>query len=343
MLDDLNAASSQKTKPDWYQEIAKYRRSNHRKAIWQLINTFIPYFALWGVMIYTIQHDYSRWITVALAGIAAGFLIRIFIFFHDCCHSSFFATPSANRLLGYISGILTFTPYENWRRSHGIHHATAGDLDRRGVGDVWTMTVEEYLAAPRLKRLGYRLFRNPLVMFGLGPAIIFLIANRFSSKGSKKKERNSVIITNIAILAIIIIASLTIGFWQYLLIQLSIMVFASIMGVWLFYIQHQFEGVYWARHQVWDQLKAALEGSSYYKLPALLQWFTGNIGLHHIHHVNPRIPNYNLQQCFDSISALQAVEPLTILKSLKSLRMNLWDEKQQKLVSFRSLKTGSTQ
>lgn len=337
MLDDLHSASQQKTKPDWYQEIAKYGRPDPRKAIWQLINTFIPYLVLWILMVYLVKQGYSYWITLALSIPAAALLVRIFIFFHDCCHGSFFASHRANTILGYISGILTFTPFDEWRSSHATHHVTAGDLDRRGTGDVWTMTVAEYLAAPRLKRLEYRIYRNPLVMFGLGPVFIFLILNRFSHKGARKHERRSVILTNIAILAIIILASLTIGLREYLMIQLPIILIAGVFGIWLFYVQHQFESVYWARHDVWDQMRAALEGSSYYKLPGVLQWFAGNIGLHHIHHIRPSIPNYNLQQCYDEISALQAVKPLTIHSSLKSLWMNLWDEEQQKMLSFRSL------
>jgi len=326
------------TRPDWYQSILKYDQPSLRKAIGQLIDTFVPYFALWALMVRTVQSGHAYWVTLALAIVAAALLVRIFIFFHDCCHGSFFASRRANRILGYISGMLTFTPYEDWRRSHAGHHATAGDLDRRGTGDVWTLTVEEYLAAPGLRRLVYRFFRNPLVMFGLGPAFVFLLAQRFPHKGTRKRERNSVVFTDLAILAIIGVASVTIGLRAYALIQLPIMLVASTIGVWLFYVQHQFEGVYWARHEVWDPMRAALEGSSYYKLPRVLQWFTGNIGLHHIHHVRPRIPNYNLQQCYDDTPALQAVRPLTIRRSLQSLRMNLWDEKRQKLVSFRSLK-----
>ena len=338
MLADSGTIRTKVVKPNWYQTLSKYGQSNLQKAIWQLLNTLIPYFALWVLMVHTVHQRYSYWITLALVVVAAALLVRIFIFFHDCCHGSFFASRRANRILGYISGILTFTPYEDWRRSHAGHHATAGDLDRRGVGDIWTLTVKEYLAAPRPKRLAYQLFRNPVVMFGLGPAVVFLIAQRFSHKGARKRERYSVIFTNLAILAIIGMAGLTIGLRAYLLIQLPIMLIAGAIGVWLFYVQHQFEGVYWARHEAWDPMRAALEGSSYYRLPEVLQWFTGNIGLHHIHHLRPRIPNYNLQQCYNDVPAMQAVEPLTIRRSIKSLWMNLWDEEQQKLASFRSLK-----
>jgi len=318
--------------------VAAYAQADRRKAVWQVVNTFVPYLALWALMVYTVKAGVSYWITLALAVVAAGLLVRIFIFFHDCGHGSFFSSPKANTALGYFSGILTFTPYHSWRRAHARHHATSGNLDRRGVGDVWTMTVEEYQAAPRKTRIAYRLLRNPLILFGLGPAGSFLIAQRFPQKGAKGRERASVHITNVALLGIVVLASLTIGFWTYVSIQLPIIAIGGALGIWLFYVQHQYEGVYWARDGAWDPTKAALEGSSYYKLPKALQWFTGNIGLHHIHHLRPRIPNYRLQQCYDQVPAVQAVPVLTLGDSLKSLRMNLWDEKRQALVSFRSLR-----
>jgi omega-6 fatty acid desaturase (delta-12 desaturase) len=325
------------SKPAWHQEVARYARPNQPQAIWQLINTFVPYIALWVLMVYTIKVGMSYWITLTLAVVAAAFLVRIFIFFHDCGHGSFFSSPRANTILGYITGVLTFTPYHSWRRAHAVHHATSGNLDRRGVGDIWTMTVDEYQAASKRTRMAYRLYRNPLIMFGIGPVSSFLISQRFPQKGAKRRERVSVWITNLAILAIILLAIATMGFWTYVFIQLPIILVGGALGIWLFYVQHQYEGVYWAREGEWNYTRAALEGSSYYKLPKVLQWFTGNIGLHHIHHLRPRIPNYKLQQCYDQVPAMQAVQPLTIGQSLKSLRMNLWDEKQQSLVSFRSL------
>jgi acyl-lipid omega-6 desaturase (Delta-12 desaturase) len=326
------------SKPAWYQDIRKYEKPDLRKAVWQLLNTFVPYFLLLYLMYLTLVSGYSYWVTLALAVPAAGFLGRIFIFFHDCVHSSFFASRKANTLLGVICGILTFTPYEDWRRAHGIHHATVGDLDRRSIGDIWTLTVDEFLAAPWFKRLRYRIFRNPLVLFVLGPVYEFLIAHRFFHKGARKSERYGVYFNNLAILAIIAAASLTIGFWTYALIQLPVLFMCGFMAVWVFYTQHQFVDVHWARHEEWDQIKIAMEGSSYYKLPRVLQWFSGNIGYHHIHHIRPRIPNYNLQQCYDETPAMRAVEPLTIRKSLKSPFLSLWDETQKKIVSFRSLK-----
>jgi len=254
-------SEAKESKPNWYSAISKYSRSNPRKAIWQLVNTSVPYFGLWILMVYLVKQDYSYWIILALAVLAALFLIRIFIFFHDCCHGSFFHSPRANTILGYITGVMTFTPYQKWRISHAKHHNTVGDLDRRGTGDVTTLTVEEYLNSSPLKKLGYRVYRSPLVMFGLGPVYTFLLANRFWSKGAKKLERNSVIITNVAILAIIMLLSLTIGFREYVMVQLPIILIAGVMGIWLFYVQHQFQGVYWARHDKWDRMKAALEGS----------------------------------------------------------------------------------
>jgi omega-6 fatty acid desaturase (delta-12 desaturase) len=326
-------------KPAWHGAIARFARPDDRRAIWQLINTFVPYVALWVAMVRTMQLGLPYWLTLALAVVAAGFLVRIFIFFHDCGHGSFFSSPRANTILGYITGILTFTPYHDWRRSHATHHATAGNLDRRGVGDVWTMTVDEYLAAPPLQRLGYRLFRNPLIMFGLGPAYMFLLAQRFAHKSAGRRERRSVVITNLALLAILLLASLTIGLGTYLAIQLPVLLIAGVAGLWLFYVQHQYQGVYWARDGAWDPIRSALEGSSYYKLPRPFQWITGNIGLHHIHHLRPRIPNYALQACYDAVPAMQAVRPLTFFESLKSLSMNLWDEQEQKMVGFRALPT----
>ena len=239
--------------------------------------------------------------------------------------------------MGYIAGIMTFTPFEDWQRTHVIHHSASGDLDRRGVGDIWTLTVDEYLSASRFKRFAYRFFRNPLFLFTIIPFVLFLIIQRFPSPGAKKRERNSVLFTNFAIIAIITVMSLTLGFQNYLLIQLPVIMMAASAGMWLFFVQHQYEDVYWSWHQSWDLTLSGLEGSSYYKLPKMLQWIVGNIGLHHIHHVKANIPNYNLQRCYDEISALQTVTPLTFRKSLKSLWLNLWDEQRQKLVSFRSI------
>ena len=337
-FDDSGSGKIQGSELNWRYLLAEYKKPNLRKATGQLLNTFIPYFALWILMVFVVQQGYSYWIVLTLSVPASLLLVRIFIFFHDCCHNTFFASPRANKILGYISGILAFTPFYDWRRSHGMHHATAQDLDRRGIGDIWTMTVEEYWAAPKRKRLSYRFYRNPFIMFGPGPLLHFMIRQRFPSKGARKKERGSVVIADLVILAVIGVASLTIGLRTYLLIQLLIMEIAATIGVWIFYVQHQFEGVYWARHQNWDVVRVALKGAAYYKLPMVLQWFMGNINLHHAHHFRPVVPNYNLQWFHDTVPFLQTVEPLGIRRSLKSLRLNLWDEKGQKLVSFREIK-----
>ncbi|MDD2583101.1 MAG: fatty acid desaturase [Desulfuromonadaceae bacterium] len=329
---------TKKEKPEWYKATAQYAQSETNIAIRQLLTTLIPYLLLMILMVQTIRNSYPYGITLALAVIAAALFARIFIFFHDCTHGSFVASPRWNRNIGYCCGILTFTAFHDWRRSHAGHHITVGDLDRRGMGDITIMTVEEYLTATPLKRLAYRLYRNPVIMFGIGPLYYFLLRNRYPSPGAKKIDFISVIFTNLAIAAIVVIASLTIGFRTYLLVQLPILAFAATLGVWLFYNQHQFEGVYWARHEVWDPWRVAMEGASYYKLPWLLQWVTGNIGFHHVHHVRPGIPNYRLQECYDAIPELQAITPLTLAKSLGSLHLNLYDEYQRKMVSFQSLK-----
>jgi len=337
MPDSYVSKTIKRTKPDWYHTTKRYERSQLRKAIWQLINTFIPYFLVCILMYLSLIAGHSYLVILGLAVVAAGLLVRIFIFFHDCAHQSFFASSKANTVLGYVCGILTFTPYEEWRKSHGIHHNTAGNLDRRGKGDVWTLTIAEFNAASKLRRFWYRFFRNPFVLLGLGPAYLFLVSYRYAHKGARRRQHYSVIVTNAAIMAIIVVASLTIGFKAYALIQFPVIFMAGVIGVWLFYIQHQFEGVCWRRNDEWDSITASLQGSSYYKLPKVLQWFTGNIGLHHVHHLRARIPNYNLQCCYNETPALATVEPLTIRKSLSCLWLKLWDEKEQKLAGFRSI------
>jgi omega-6 fatty acid desaturase (delta-12 desaturase) len=338
MLPDASSAGLKIAKAAWYQTTADYGHSNLCKSVWQLFDTFVPYFVLLAVMIYTVLLQYSYWITLGLAPVAGGILVRIFIIFHDCCHGSFFASRRANTILGYVTGILTFTPFEHWRFAHNTHHATAGDLDRRGLGDVWTMTTEEYLGAPLRRRIAYRIYRNPFILFGPGSALLFLFFQRFSKKGAGKRERRSVLRTNLALLFVAGIATWTIGLQTYLLVQLPIILIAGSLGLWLFYMQHQFENVYWVRHESWDPIKVALEGSGYLKLPKALRWLTGNIGLHHIHHVRPNIPNYNLQRCHDENSAFHAVQVITLRTSLRSLQLRLFDEESKKLVSFRSLR-----
>lgn len=329
--------NNQPNRKDLIQALSAYAQPDHRKALYQISNTFIPYIGLWALMIYTVVQGFSVWLTLLISLVASAFLVRLFVLFHDCCHGAFFPWRLGNRLFGYITGILTFTAYEDWQRTHIIHHANSGDLDQRGVGDVWTLTVAEYLAAPRAKRFAYRVFRNPLILFSIAPLILFLVIHRFPSPGAKRREYFSIHFTNVGIVAVIIVMSLTLGFKNYLLMQLPTILVAASIGMWLFYVQHQYEDVYWERNDRWDLTRSGLEGSSYYKLPAVLQWIAGNIGLHHIHHVRANIPNYNLQRCYNEIPALQAVTPLTLRKSMQSLWLNLWDEDAQKLVSFRSI------
>jgi len=320
----------------WQQVIARHQHPLVSRSTWQVINTLAPYFALWILMVLSLRVSY--WLTLLLAIPAAGFMIRTFILFHDCGHGSFFESKRANDTLGIITGILTFTPYYSWRHAHAVHHATVADLDRRGVGDVWTLTVKEYQALPGWKKLVYQVARNPLIMFTVGSLAVFLIGHRFAKRGDARRERYSVYWTNLALAGIITLLSFTIGLKAFILIQLPILFFGTSVGVWLFYVQHQFEGTYWARHEEWDYLAAALKGSSYYKLPGVLQWFTGNIGFHHIHHVSPRIPNYQLEKCHNAHPLFQQVEPLTLLSSVKSLRLRLWDEEAQKLVGYAEMK-----
>lgn len=286
-------------------------------------------------MLYAMEHGVPYGVTLGLAVVAGGLLVRVFIIFHDCCHGSFFENQQANTIVGYVAGVLTFSPFEEWRHTHNRHHATAGDLDRRGTGDIWTMTKREYAAAPLRKRATYRLYRNPFVLFGIGALYYFLVKQRFPTKGASRKERCSVRRTNLVLLAIAVLASAIIGPANYFMIQLPVIAIAGSLGLWLFYIQHQFANVYWARHESWNAMEVALAGSSYFKLPRLLQWFTGNIGLHHVHHVRPSIPNYHLQQCHDAIAKFQEVPPITFWASFRSLRLRLCDEQGKKLVSFR--------
>ncbi len=317
----------------WKEVVACYRRPSRGRATWQLVNTLIPYAALWYLIYVT--RDVSWWLTISLAVAGGALLVRTFIIFHDCGHGSFFKSTIANHIVGGITGILTFTPFYHWRWEHAHHHSSAADLDRRGTGDVWTLTVQEYLESSRWKRFAYRLARNPVILFGLAPLFLFLIRQRVPSLKAPSKERYSVYWTNLGIgvgaAGLIVIF----GLKTYLIIQLTMLTTAAAAGVWLFYVQHQFEGVYWERQDQWDYVDAALKGSSFYKLPKILQWISGNIGFHHIHHLSPRIPNYNLEKCHRAEPLFQTVAPVTLLASLKSLTFRLWDERRRKLVSFR--------
>jgi omega-6 fatty acid desaturase (delta-12 desaturase) len=322
----------------WQAIIARHRASNAWKASWQLVNSLGSYILVWVLYYYSLS--VSWWLVPPLVVLGAGLLVRTFIIFHDCGHGSFFASRFANDLWGCICGVLTFVPYYQWSREHAIHHGTAGDLDKRGTGDVWTMTVREYLAASRYRRFAYRLVRNPFVLFIASPLVLFLIVQRFPNPKCGVRERHSVWWTNLAILLVGTTVSLAIGFRTYLVFQLAILTVSGSAGVWLFYVQHQFEEAYWERGEQWDYRVAALKGSSYFKLPRILQWFSGNIGFHHIHHLGPRIPNYNLERCHRAEPMFQGIKPLTLADSLGTLRLRLWDESSKRLVGFGCLKQG---
>ncbi|MGD8603587.1 MAG: fatty acid desaturase [Anaerolineales bacterium] len=331
-------ATDEIDKKQIYQAVAEFAQPDLGQAIWQLVNTLVPYIALWAAMVIMLKQGVSYWLVLPLIVLAAGFLVRLFIIFHDCCHLSFFKSRQANRLVGYITGLLAFTPYDQWQHSHAVHHATVGNLDKRGVGDVMTMTVDEYKASSPAQRLFYRLYRHPIVLLLIGPGLVFFLGHRIPHKDAKPGQRQSVWIVNLLLLGILVAATFTIGLGTYLAIQVPIMMIAGTAGVWLFYVQHQYENAYWARQDDWDPLLAALQGSSYYKLPKALQWITGNIGLHHIHHIQPRVPNYRLQACQDQVSEIKGVEPITILSGFKSLGLHLWDEERQELVGFRAVR-----
>jgi acyl-lipid omega-6 desaturase (Delta-12 desaturase) len=320
----------------WKELVLPYQKPSIGRALWQMANTLVPYALLWYLMYLSLQ--VSWWLVVPLAILAGAFMVRLFIIHHDCGHGSFFKSRKANDVLGFITGVLTFTPYHHWRWEHAAHHATSSDLDRRGMGDIWTLTVLEYLEASRWKRFAYRLARNPVVLFVVAPLFVFLVKHRIPKARASRRERHSVYWTNLALLGMAAALTWAFGLTAYLLSQLIVLVVAGAAGFWLFYVQHQFEDVYWERGNDWDYATAALQGSSFYKLPRILQWFSGNIGFHHIHHLSPRIPNYNLERCHKAEPLFQSVKPITLFASLKSFTFRLWDEQRKKLVGYRHLK-----
>ena len=285
------------TPHSWRQTIARHERASIGRSLFDLATSVVPYLALTVVMYLSL--DVSVWLTLALSIPTAGFLLRTFIVFHDCAHGSFLKTKRGNLWLGRFTAFLVFQPFANWRHNHAVHHGTAGDLDRRGTGDVPTLTVAEYAEGGWKKRLGYRLFRNPLVMFGIGPIWSLMIGPRIWSKNQRPRMRHSVWLTNLALLVVIGAIFWFVGPVAWLLVQMPTAIIAGTMGVWMFYVQHQFEDVYWENSENWSYDDAALQGSSYLKLPKVLQFFTGNIGLHHVHHLSAKVPNYNLQRAHD--------------------------------------------
>jgi acyl-lipid omega-6 desaturase (Delta-12 desaturase) len=328
-------------KPDWVKLLRPFAEPNLRKAVIQLVDTILPFWALLAIMYLTILRGAPAWATWLLGIPAGAFMMRTFIIFHDCVHGSFVRSRAALTWIGRILGFMTFTPFGEWRYSHGLHHSTAGNLDRRGVGDVWTMTVDEYRQKPLFKRLQYRAYRNPFILFVLGPLFLFLVMNRIppgrAAKNARALRLGSVLLNDLAIALSVAFFVLTIGWKAYLSILIPTQLAGGFAGIWLFYVQHQFDPSYWRRSEDWDSLEAALSGSSYYRLPAWLQWISGNIGLHHVHHLLPRIPNYNLPACLAALPELRLEHPLTLARSVGAVRLNLWDEASRRLVAFRDL------
>jgi acyl-lipid omega-6 desaturase (Delta-12 desaturase) len=329
----------QETDRSWEKVIMKYNKPDLKKSIWQICNSFIPYLIMWYLMYRSLE--YSYWITLLLSVVASGFLIRIFIIFHDCGHRSFFASKRANNIVGMIMGIMAFTPFYKWHQQHWIHHSTSGNLDKRGVGDVWTMTLEEYQKSSAKDRFFYRAFRNPFIMFTLGPILVVFFQNRITTKAETKIAKRNVYFTNIIILVIAALMSLLIGLKAFLLIQLPIILIGHSMGLWLFYIQHQFDDVSWERDNKWDYKISAIKGSSFLKLPAVLQWFTGNIGYHHVHHLSSRIPNYNLEKCHKENEIFSEVKTIVLFSTFRALTLGLWDEANRRMVGFRKQSASS--
>jgi len=323
---------------EWTQILANYRKPNHTRSVLELAMTAGAFGGSWLLMWAALGFAY--WLSLLLAVPAAGFLVRLFMIQHDCGHGSFFRHRAANDWVGRAIGALTLTPYDVWRRSHAIHHASSGDLERRGIGDIHTLTVREYLALSRWRRLGYRLYRNPIFMFGLGPAYLFIVQHRLpvgAIRGGLQPWL-STMATNATIAAVILMMMWLVGVKPFLLVHLPITLLAASIGVWLFYVQHQFEDTYWAEAPAWTLHEAALHGSSHYDLPGILRWFTANIGVHHVHHLSSRIPYYRLTSVLRDHPELRAVGRLTLLQSLACVRLVLWDEGRRRLVSFRELR-----
>jgi omega-6 fatty acid desaturase (delta-12 desaturase) len=317
-------------------DVAPYEKTDTKASIIQILNTIGPLLLLWYVSYLSLSVSY--WLTLPILIVTSGFMVRTFILFHDCCHQSFFKSRRANDILGTITGVLTLVPYQQWKHSHSIHHATSSNLDKRGTGDMWLLTVSEYVASSVWRRLAYRIYRNPFVMFVIGPIATFLIEYRFNRKGAKRKERINTYVTNVSLFALYALLSWAIGWQAFLMIQGPIFFVSGFMGIWLFYVQHQFEDSYFENEEEWSYVQAAVDGSSYYKLPKLLQWITGNIGFHHVHHLSPRVPNYNLEKAHNATPPLQKATTITIGTSLTSLRYRLWDENNKTFVSFKNVK-----
>jgi omega-6 fatty acid desaturase (delta-12 desaturase) len=316
----------------WRERLAPYAEPRVGRSVVDLATSVVPYIALTAAMYVLSQISYLLGLVLAVP--AAGFLLRTFIVFHDCTHGSFLPNRTANKWVGIGCSLLVFTPFHSWRHEHAVHHATAGDLDQRGMGDVDTLTVAEYHGLPWPGRLGYRLMRNPFVMLGLGPLWAMMLEPRLVPGWARPRFWRQIVATDLALVVMIGALCLLLGWRDVLLVQLPSAMIAGAVGIWLFYVQHQFEDVYWEGHGSWTYAESALRGSSYLKLPKVLQFFTGNIGLHHVHHLSPRIPNYNLQRAHDENPVFHDVPTLTLWDGIRALRLKLYDEQGGRLVSF---------
>jgi len=312
--------------------VAEFAKPDLSTSFWQLANSILPYLAILFLMYKSLATSY--WITIFMAFPAAGFLIRIFIIFHDCGHNSFFRLRAANYWTGSFLGFLLYVPFAHWKFDHAQHHASVCNLDYRGAGDIWTLSVNDFMKASGWRRFLYRFARSPFFFLIFPP---LFLKNRFVPKGANLQQRYSIYLINLWLVVVAILAHFSIGITNFILIQLPVLMIASAVGIWLFYVQHQFRGALWQRSSDWDQVKAALRGTSYYKLPRLLQWFSGNIGFHNVHHLSPRVPNYNLEKCHKSNPILQGVPILTFSASLQTLRNHLWDEDASNFIDFNKL------
>ncbi|SES34449.1 fatty acid desaturase [Salisediminibacterium halotolerans] len=325
---------SQKNIAELKKDVKPFEKTDSAQSIKQMFNTLLPLLLLWGLAYYSLQWSY--FVSLPFIILASGFLVRTFIIFHDCCHQSFFKSRRANRIVGTITGILTHVPYEQWKNSHNIHHATSSNLDKRGTGDMWLLTVEEYQEASIWKKIAYRFYRNPAVMLGIGPIAVFLVQYRFNVKNARRKEKINTYVTNASIVAVYTGMVMLFGWQAVLLIQAPLAFLSGMAGIWLFYVQHQFEESYFEHDDEWSYVHAAVDGSSYYELPKVLQWLSGNIGFHHVHHLSPRVPNYYLEDAHIAAPPLQRATKITLWTSLKSLSFRLWDEERKTFVGFRA-------
>ena len=316
----------------WRELLAPYARPRVARSLLDIATSVVPYLAL-SVLMY-LSLNVSNLLVLALAIPTAGFLVRVFILFHDCAHGSFLPSKRANVWLGAALGLLVYAPFLRWRHDHAVHHATSGDLDRRGTGDVRTLTVDEYRALSRGARTRYRVLRNPLVMFGVGPIVAMVVGPRIVARDARPRMRRSVLRTDLALVLLIGALCWFMGWWQFLLVQGPAALLAGSAGIWLFYVQHQFEDAYWESAEGWSYTEAALRGSSYLRLPRVLQFFTGNIGFHHVHHLNARIPNYNLRRAHQENPIFHQVPTLSLWDGLRAVRLKLWDERRGRLVTF---------